>query len=986
VLVFSYVGYLTVERPINGQAVLDLSLKQDAKQLADVVVIGYGEKSRALLTESVGTVEAAAIEKLPVASADAAIQGRVSGVQITNVDGTPGSPVAIRIRGVGTVGNAQPLFVVDGVPLGNVSDGRTNPLTTINPSDIESISVLKDASAAAVYGVRAANGVVLITTKRGKTGRPRIDFDAYYGVQNFPRVHEMNSTAEYVEIATEAINNRNAQEGALPGDEDYLELPPDLRPGGSLLARNTEWERLALNENAPIQNYNVAVSGGDESANYRVSAGYFGQEATIRRWDLDRYTFRANSDYSVGKRFRFGQTFTLAYQEVNRGMNGLGDGFLYASVASMPPFFLLREDPNDPIPGNRYGYNGNLNTAGLTIGNQYGINEIVDRFDRQYRVLGGIYGELEVVQNLTFKTQVSLDLQLSRNTQWQPGYSAAELGLPRPQNQFVEGRGEGYSQVFTNTLTYSRDFGDHSLTALGGIEYQKLRGWNIGVRGGDFLSDNPAFYQSVENTGADAQASSSLSNQAFAGYIGRLSYDYREKYLVTFSYRRDGTSNFAEDRRWGNYPSVSGAWRVSEEPFFQNVPAISSLKLRGSWGQLGNANTEQFPFVSRVTFAPDYGLNGTNTVQAPSPVNFANSSVGWETVEISDFGLDASFLNDRINLLATYYIKRTKDFLYRLPISYMSGFSATSVNLGEVMNRGLELELGYNTTVARDLQLNVSGNLTTVHNELVSLAPGITEFASGNYRTAVGFPIGYFYGYETAGIYQNADQAGAALPDQFSGNQPLPGDVIFVDNNAPAGEEAPQGVLFTGEPDGEITVADRTYLGKTIPDFYYGISLNANWKGFDLSMLFQGVSGVQLYNEFRRNRESIGGVGGNLLTTTQGRWTGPGSTNSFPRAVVGDPYENNRFSDRWIENAGFFRMRNLQVGYSLPQGVLDQMNFVQRLRVYVAASNLFVITEYTGLDPEVVSFGSDSRQIEAGTDGGNIPQPRTFQAGVQVQF
>jgi TonB-linked SusC/RagA family outer membrane protein len=1005
ILIFSYIGYTTEEVAVNNRTVIDVSLKPDVQSLSEVVVIGYGEKTRALLTESIGTVNAGEIQKLPVASPDAAIQGRISGVQVTSVDGTPGSPVAIRVRGVGTVGNSQPLFVIDGIPVGNPDNGTTNPLTTINSSDIESISVLKDASAAAVYGVRAANGVVLITTKRGKTGKPTINFDGYYGVQNFPKLYDWNNTQQYVQITQEALEAKNTQQGLKPGDKDYEVLHPDLRADNpnNVLGINSNWQDEVLNRNAPIQNYNLSVAGGNEGANYHISVGYFGQDAMIRKWDLDRYTFRANSDYKIGKRFRFGQTFSVAYQEIVRGMNAGGDGFLFAGTANMPPFFSIYDDPNNPIPGNRYGFSGNLNRAGLTIANQLGINQILDNRDRLIRMLGGVYGELQIIDGLTFKSAASLDLSLNRNTGWQPGYTGPELGLARDLNNFNDGRGEGYTQVFTNTLTFDRTFGDHSINALAGIEYQKLRGNGLSYGGSDYQSTNPAFYQSVKNqqgvetvVGQDADgndilrrlyanAGSSLFNDAFVGYVGRLSYDFRDKYLLTATFRRDGSARFAPENRWGNFPSVSAAWRVSEEAFFDAIPFISDLKVRASWGQLGNANTAFFPYVFRVSFTPDYGLGGSSR-QAPTQAIFPNREVGWETVETTDFGIDVSFFNNKVNLLATYYYRNTKDFLYGLPIPFISGFGSTSVNAGNVLNRGIELELGYSTRLANGIQFDVSGNLTTVNNKLTALAPGIEEFASGDYRTAVGYPIGYFYGYQTAGIYQTANQAAEAIEDKVSGNKPVAGDVIFVDNNGPAPKDAPKGQLFSGTPDGVITTADRTYLGKTIPDFYYGLSLSANFKGFDLSALFQGVSGIQVYNAFRRGAEGLGAYGRNQFTTTANRWTGEGTSNSMPRATANDLNRNNRFSDRWIEDAGFFRLRNLQVGYSLPKSLLGKTKAFSGARIYLGASNLFRITKYTGLDPEVMTYGSSGYQTGAGTDNANIPQPVTYQAGFQFQF
>ena len=996
VLVISSLGYTAKEVQVDGQNV-NINLTPTAEDLSNVVVIGYGQKDRTLLTESIGVVTSKELQKLPVPSGDAAMQGRVSGVQITNMDGTPGSPVAVRIRGIGTVGNTQPLFVIDGIPVGNNNGGRTNPLASINPADIENISVLKDASSAAIYGMRAANGVVLITTKKGKNGAPKITLDAYYGVQRFPKKLSVLNTQQYVELAQEALDNRNAQDGLNPGDPDYRVLPPDLTAASpnNVLEINTDWQTPTINNNAPINNYNLGVSGGTENASYFFSAGYFGQESITKVGDLSRYSVRLNSDFKVGKRIKIGETISLSYQNVHKGMNGEGDGFLYSNDISMPPFFKIYDDQNT-IAGNRYGFNGNLNVAGLSLGNQFGINQIVKRRSQNYRLIGGIYGELEILKGLKYKSAASVDFDYGRGTTWQPGFTAEEIGYGREVNNFSDNRDESYTQVFTNTLNYEKSFGDHSFNFLAGTEYQKIRGNNLGYTGNDFQSTSPAFYMSVANgrgspLGTYNNANSGLGNEAFASYFGRLSYNYKDRYLVTATVRRDGTSRFAEEKRFGTFPAVSAAWRISEEPFFNGGNIINDLKLRGSWGELGNANTSNFAYVSRVIFTPQYPLGGV-PLQAPIPPSLPNPDIGWETIQSTDLGFDVSLFNNSVNLLATYYLRNTRDFLYGLPIPFTSGFASSDVNVGNVRNSGLEFDLTYYTKVAHAVNLTISGNLTTVENKLTALAPGVEEFNSdGGYRTAVGYPIGYFYGYKAIGIYQNTTQTGSALPDVESGTTPQPGDIIFEDNNGPAKEGAPAGKQFSGEPDGQIGPEDRTYLGKTIPDFFYGLNISADFKNFDLSILFQGVSGIQVYNNNREGLEYLGGVGRNQLSTVLGRWRGEGTSNSMPRAVEGDPYANSRFSSRWIEDAGFLRFKNIQLGYSLPSSLINNIRAFKSARIYVAATNLFVITKYTGLDPEVMTYGNNSKYgndnpLGAGTDEGVIPQPKTIQAGLQVTF
>ncbi|MEO5892655.1 MAG: SusC/RagA family TonB-linked outer membrane protein, partial [Ferruginibacter sp.] len=566
----------------------------------------------------------------------------------------------------------------------------------------------------------------------------------------------------------------------------------------------------------------------------------------------------------------------------------------------------------------------------------------------------------------------------------------AEIGIGREVSSLSDQRYESYTQVFTNTLTYDKTLGKHSINVLGGMEYQKLRGNGLGYQGTNFQSTDPSFYTVVSNgTGSNGQfsnASAYAGNEAYASFFGRLSYNYLEKYLLTATVRRDGTSRFAEENRWGTFPAVSAAWIISEEPFFKSVSIIQDLKLRGSWGRLGNSNTSNFAYVARVSFLPQYPLGGV-AQQAPIRPTLPNASIGWETVQSMDFSIDFTMFKKKLSVLATYYNRNTIDFLYPLPIGFVSGYSSIDVNVGKVENKGFEFDLGYNTRILNKITFGVSANLTTVRNKLISLAPGVEEYASGDYRTAVGYPIGYFYGYKALGIYQNAAQAAAALPDDVAGStyQPQPGDVIFEDNNSPLAGD-PNGKQFTGVPDGRITPDDRTLIGKTTPDFFYGINLNAGYSAFDLSVFFQGVSGVQVYNQLRASMEGLGGPGRNQFATTQNRWKGEGTSNEVPRAIAGDPYQNNRFSSRFVEDAGFFRLKNLQIGYSISQKILARTNSFKSVRIYLGATNLFVVTKYTGLDPEVVTFGQTSNQLSAGTDQGATPQPRTFQAGLQFGF
>jgi TonB-linked SusC/RagA family outer membrane protein len=457
-------------------------------------------------------------------------------------------------------------------------------------------------------------------------------------------------------------------------------------------------------------------------------------------------------------------------------------------------------------------------------------------------------------------------------------------------------------------------------------------------------------------------------------YLGRLNYDYAQKYLLTFSLRRDGSSNFAPENRWGTFPAVSAGWRISEEPFF-NVPWVSELKVRGSWGKLGNSDVPaSYPHIFQVTTTPDYGLDGGTVIKAPAPVGFVNRDLVWETSESMDFGVESGFLDDRLTFSATYYHRDTEDFLINVPLPWASGFpGGAPINSGLVRNTGLEFESGYAFTAPGGVELRVSGNLTTVENRLVSLRPGVEEYSSGGiYRTSVGRPIDYFYGFKTCGLYRTAEQLAGAPEDKTIGaNELQVGDVCFQDIDA----------------DGDIDSDDRTYLGKSIPDFYYGLTLNGTFRRFDAAIFFAGVGGVQKFNAIRRDLETVAG-GRNRSTAVLNHWTPENPNAPLPRAVSGDPSQNNRLSDRWVEDANYFRLRNVQLGYSVPEGLVRG---AQNTRVYVAATNLFTITPYKGLDPEFttsVDFirSQNAVQQQSATDVGTIPQPRTFQFGVSTSF
>lgn len=993
-LVFSHLGYATVTVPISNRAQIDVQLAAQATELEGLVAVGYGEKTRPTITESIGVVDEQQIQKVTIASADQAIQGRVPGVQVTTESGIPGAPVAIRIRGVGTVGNTQPLFVIDGVPVGKGTAGTASPLATINPNDIESISVLKDASAASVYGMQAANGVVLIQTRRGKLGKPTIRYDGYTGIQQFPKFYDLNNADQWLALEREAIDNNNAYFGRTPGSDGYVLQHPDLQDGSpvlaSLLARNTDWTRIGIHDNAPIMNHNVSISGASDQVNYYISGGLFKQDAIVDRWDLTRYSFRANSDYNITGRIRVGETFSLSNDVTLRGAANYGDGTILNNTLGQPPIFLAY-DSSLVSPTNPKGLTGNYQTAGFSRPNLNSTNQLQDVTDRTTRVLGGVYGELSLFNGLTLRSQNSIDYGIGNQYNWQPGFTNEMTGFARAEIA-EDIRGENYTIVSTNTADYTASLGNHNFDLLAGVETNNSHGNSLSLQTTGFVNQQyqlrriPALGDQLLKKGGGAGESKRL------GYIGRLNYNFADKYLLTASVRRDGVSTFAPGHQWGTFPAFSAGWRISQEPWF-NVPWINELKLRGSWGQLGNSEITggEYPQFVAVNLWAEYDVGGQVQL-APTPApRLANPRLTWETNQTSDFGFESSLFDNAVDFTVTHYQRDTKNFLLNIPVPVASGFTSAPINVGLMRNSGFEFEAGYNTRVSDAVDFSVTGNLTTVKNRLVSLTQGVDEYnqQGGVYRTSVGFPVGYFYGYKTCGVFQT-DADAARIPDQTTGaNQPRAGDMCFQDIRGPY-ETDSLGNKIETPPDGKITTDDRTYLGKTIPSMYYGVNFNTAYRNVDLTAFFTGVTGVQRYNSVRRNLETMAGGGGNQLAETQNRWTPTNPSNTIPRAIGGDPAANARFSDRWVESGAFMRLKTLQLGYTLPDNLLG--SHMSATRLYVSATNLWTVTDYSGLDPEFTTRGNsfnqsnNGSQLGAGTDDGNVPQPRMFQIGVSTSF
>lgn len=961
-LILSFIGYQTLEAPVNNQTILNFSLVADAKSLEEVVVVGYGTQRKVDLTGAVGSLRASDIDigSKPITSPDQLLAGRVAGVQITNRSGDPGAPIDVRIRGVGTAGVNSPLWVIDGVPIvqtGNItvntsSTTESNPLAGINPADIESIDVLKDASASAIYGARAANGVIIVTTKRGKDGKAQLTYDGYLGAGTAWKKLDVLNTAQYIDMQSK-----------LGRDYSQFAGQPDVN-----------WQDQVF-RTSKVQNHNIGINGGNASANYFVGVGYMDQQGLELGQSFKRYSLKANSDIKVGKRIKVGESILLS--SFDRSVQAEEAIYAGARSAQNQPFFKVY-DPNGPggynaeTVANR-GVGGNSSNFVMRTDPNYVYTTVVSR-----KVLANVYGELEILDGLKYRISGGVDYNVGVGD-----YFAGDVdfnGFPKA-SFLVQERPIEMTTNFNQTLTYIKNIGKHNFTFLAGHEETNFEYAKVRIQGNDLF--NPAI--KFASTGVQVGAANEADHWALRGYLGRINYAYNDKYLFTFNIRQDLSSRFSKENRSQAFPSFSAGWRLSQESFFPKSAVVDDIKIRAGWGQTGNQFTgTNFAFVSTLQPTIFYVVGGGSqtVVRGPAPINFVNPDLRWETNTQFDIGTDVSLWAGKVNLTFDFYNKISNDILLGKPLPYTSGFFLpTDANIGKMVNRGIELAVSYNNRVG-ELRYSVGGNITTVHNEVLDLG-NIKEIISGvggasTHRTVVGEPLGSFYGYKTDGIYQTQAEVDAALPDANSSSL-APGDIRFKDVSGP-----------NGVPDGIIDANDRTNLGSPIPKFYYGINGSASYKNFDLSLLLQGVSGQKVYNQNRASMEDLRGSQ-NYLTTTLGYWNGPGTSNSMPRLTQSDDNQNNRYSDRWIENASFMRIRNIQLAYSIPSDKLESLTkgMISKFRIYVASQNLFTFTKYKGFDPEVTrgqSFQKGETPLSNGQDGGSSPQPRIIQFGWQVTF
>jgi TonB-linked SusC/RagA family outer membrane protein len=910
ILVFTFIGMLPQEITAGTREVIDVALQSDIKQLSEVVVVGYGTEQKRLMTESVGVVKSDAIKDLPVPTVDGVLQGQTTGVQVSQNSGTPGGAMSVRIRGNTSLsGSGQPLYVIDGIPIitgdfaqiGYEGQG-INALSDLNPNDIESLSVLKDAAASAVYGARASNGVVLITTKRGKTGKSTVNFNMYKGFQQVWNRLDMLNAAQWRDYRKDLTG---------------VELPDT--------GVDVDWQKEIF-RTAPMSNYELSTTGGNDRTKFFISGNYFDQDGILIGTAFKRVNARINVDHKVTDRLNVGTSIGLTYSKSNRVE---GDASLHGP---------LPNGISTPAVISVYNADGSYNQSG-PYSNAVSIANEATNENFTYRTLGNVFADYRILPGLTVSTKWGVDFYNLRE-------HAFEFNTV--QGQKYNGLGfETYTNVLNivsnNMLRYETSFGQHNLDAVVGYSFEKKEMRNSYMRGQDYADEN---LQYINSAATKVDVTASALDHGLRSYFSRINYNYNGRYIVSLSGRIDGSSNFGPNHKNGFFPAASVAWRMAEEDFIKdNLSVVSELKLRASYGLLGNEDLTPFSYQAMYGTASYHGAPAIYPTQIPNP------DLKWESTAQFDVGVDAGLFEDRVTLSFDYYNKQTKDLLQSRPVQPSSGFSGAYQNVGALENKGIEISLGYNNRFG-DLQWTSRLNVSANRNKVTKLYGGqpLDDAGRGGNRIMVGQPIGVFYDLKSLGV------------------DPSTGDIVFADTNH----------------DGEITTDDRTVVGNPNPKFIGGFTNTFNYKNFDLSIFLQWSYGNDVFNGSRLYLESLQ-RGDNQTTAVLRRWKQPGDITDIPRATS-DPVaaaNNVRVSSRFIEDGSYLRVKNFTLGYTLRSKFSNKV-MLSSLRIYASAQNLFTFTKYNGLDPEVNYSGNDITVV--GTDFFTFPQARAITFGLNLKF
>lgn len=958
-VLFSYAGMTTLAHKLNRTAQLDIFMEASQKNLDEVVVIGYGSRKRRDLTTAVSSVSSKVINSTPVADAAQSLQGRVSGVTIVQNSGAPGGTggTGIRIRGISSLtGTNNPLIVVDGYPLPDQQ--ADNVLNSFGVNDIENIDVLKDAAAAAIYGVRASNGVIIITTKRGRPGKSGLTVDYYRGLQKAWNLPTMLDAREY------AIMNTEAQIAS--------GLPPipklvDFNAIATQYGKGTDWLNEVFRQ-AAIQSINLTASGGSDKSQFLLSAGYFRQDGIIYKTDFERFTLRFNGDVKVNNNIRIGNTLSIN-KIIEHGADTYSPFNSIVLLALTAPPTVSPRNPDGSYAG------GNGNVDGFSEPNPIYVLEVPKNVNTKYRITGNIFAEIGFARNFRFKTLVGGDFNYQEINNFRPA-TPSSGGQRYDRTDYSVQRGFYPDYLFENTLTFEKRFGLHQVNAVAGTTFQENRySYVVAGRGGNFTQNIPVLNNQVFQPTDISQtynASEDGINQRLISYFTRINYDYDSRYYFGFSLRRDGSSNFAPKNRFAIFPAVSGAWRISREAFFGKSKWIDDLKLRASFGYTGNPNVQANSYLQRINQSFQYTLGNSSgsggIVSGAGPSASYNPDIKWEKNEQLNFGADLSAFGNRFTLSFDVYQRRSKDLILYVAPPFVSGtYESVPYNTGTLQNRGFDFTFNGRLIDRGAFSWSLNAVASAYRNEVISLglsAPldkGFSRITGGSLRTIQGAPADFFYGFVTEGIFQNYAEI-AAHAKQAEGTDPTtstaPGDIRFKDLNR----------------DGIINDKDRTNIGNANPNFTFGLTNTFQYRNFELTLFIQGSQGNKVLNFTRWYTE--GGVSnGNYSNAVIGRWTGQGSSNDMPRVTLNDPNGNNRVSDRFVEDASYVRIKNLRLAYNLSSRTAERMK-IKRTQFYVSAQNLLTLTNYSGMDPEV----------GGGVDIGFYPQARTFLAGITIEL
>lgn len=956
-LEFSSVGFVAKKENVGNRTQVNVVLETANAGLDEVVVIGYGTQKRSEITGSIATVQGEDISS-PSGDIQNALQGHVAGLNITPTSGMPGSSLDMNVRGISTFGNSNPLFVIDGIPI--ISEGASrnfNPLAGIPIANIESVQILKDASASAIYGARAANGVVIVTTNRGKVGENRVKLDVSGGISKVSKFLPLMNSSQYIEYATDAYKNAGRP---IPISFQEPLLSENLKT-------NSDWQKEGFHS-ASLQDYLLGVSGGNNNSVYSMTGEYLNQGGTLPNSGFKRYSLNVNTDFKIGrlKKIKIGETIGLSRSIWTGTFN----------QASYDIRQLLQQSPTVPVydPEADGGFDG-PRLKYSPVGRQNSIGTLKLRKQKlvQDRLLASGYFDWEVLPGLSNHFSVSADLTIGRNTTFMPTFvmgdrvnSLATLDETRDDNNVF---------YVTNTTTYEKKLNDHKITAMIGLTQQKSKVTQTSVSVRNFQSND---LQTIAAAFEKRDIQGLESEWALRSQMARLTYQFKDKINVMGVIRRDGSSRFGVNNRYGHFPSISANWIVSKEPFLRDLSSnlMSNLTFRASYGKVGSQEIDDYSQFAIISPNINYVFGGSqNLTPGATFLNMGNSSLKWETTTQSDVGLDLGLLENRLTIVMDYYVKNTDDILVQLPIPTTSGIRRNNgpfVNAGSVKNSGFELLASYRSKFANNLKYSVSGNISFNKNRVTSLNKGqpiIARLASGKQAaltiTQKGGELGAFYGYVMEGVFSDMDDL-SKHPTQVGSSE---GDIKFKDINN----------------DGVIDANDQTVIGSPFPNFIYGVNASLEYRGFDLSIFLVGKQGQQLYNLIWSDLNE--GEGDNNATTEQlKRWTPSNRNTDVPRAVTGNPGRNTRSSSRFIEDASFLRLQNLQIGYSVRDRVINRVG-ISSLRFYLSTTNLFTVTNYKGYNPDIGKLNEGNRStLTRGIDFGMYPIPRVFEGGIQIAF